>query len=554
MADSNRRRLMRPHGFLRNSSAATALMFAIMAIPVLGVIGLAIDVGMWNEDYATLELAADSAALNAAKTAASAKAQGDANYLAEGTTSGTQWFESELGQGAYAATVTKATPTVNVTLNGAVVTATVSFNSTMRSIFGRLFKVASYSIGVSAAATMQSVTYTEVILFMDTSSSMGIGAGTADMQTLMQNSACDPSNEFTTTDGTNYSQLDGEKYEVYQYKWAGATYDGLITHPVKSGSLSFVPAIAETTEAQMAAYCGPAQVSGGYCKKLEQCPTQANGYPAYAGPPCAFACHWDNSKKAGLGKDLWAMARKLGVTLRLDNLKAAASLAVTAMQSDNIAALNNLSVGIYTFDTAIHPIYPGPSCTPQAPGCEAGSQWSTALSAIGAAPKPGSGIYTDTGIQPTVATVGGNNDNTEIEEAMAGLPSTYVTAAGNGATSTSPKKVLILLTDGFEDDPTGPGYNGLRQAMPSSACTPFKTLGYTVYVIYMPYYPLMHTWYLANAVPIAEGTGPDSIVANLQACATNPEDYIAATDQNSLNNALLTFLTEALYTPATFTK
>jgi hypothetical protein len=90
--------------------------------------------------------------------------------------------------------------------------------------------------------------------------------------------------------------------------------------------------------------------------------------------------------------------------------------------------------------------------------------------------------------------------------------------------------------------------------MPSSACTQFKDMGFTVYVVYTPYYPVMHEWYLVNGVSIVEGTGSDSIAYNLQACASSAADYISAGNQTSLNNALQTFLKNALASPAIFTK
>ena len=102
----------------------------------------------------------------------------------------------------------------------------------------------------------------------------------------------------------------------------------------------------------------------------------------------------------------------------------------------------------------------------------------------------------------------------------------------------------------MEDDPN----TGARAAMPSSACQTFKNMGYTVYVVYTPYYPIMHVWYLTNAVSIVEGTGTNSIAYNLQACASASGDYISAADQTSLNNALVTFLKNALSAPASFTR
>jgi Flp pilus assembly protein TadG len=539
--------------FPSDRKGAVALLFATMIIPIVGLVGLAIDYGKWNETYSSLFVAASSAALNAAKVAASAEAQADSKYLTEGQSAGQEWFLAELGQGSYAADAGTTLPSVSVTAKNNIITAQVTYTSTVKSVFGRIFQMATYPIAVNATATMSAGSYLEVILMLDNSSSMSIGATATDMTTLMQQSPCDTSNEYTRTAGNaNYSQLANVNYSEYQDNFQGSQYNGTIAYPVVSGSLSLYQATL-TNGATGIAYCNSTAPAGGTCKQVEQCPTNVNNYAAYAGPPCAFACHWDNSKAAGLGTDLWAMARKNGVTLRLDTLKNATNLVLTAMKNNNISAINNLSVGVYTFNTTLNPIYPGTGCTPQTAGCEAGSSWSTAISAVGLPPQK-AGVYTDTGIQPPVAATSGDNDNTEVEEAMSNLANNYLTAAGDGSSASKPRKVLILITDGFEDDPTGPGISGLRQAMPASACDAFKTMGYTVYVIDTPYYPLMHQWYLQNGVPIVEGTGSSSITYNLQACASNENDYIVASDQKSLNTALLAFLTDALDAPATFTQ
>jgi Flp pilus assembly protein TadG len=539
----------------RDRSGAVAVLFATMIIPIVGLVGLAIDYGIWNETYSSLSVAASSAALNAAKVAASAEAQADPNYLTEGQTAGQEWFLAELGQGSYAADPGTTTPTVKVSSNANVITATVTYTSTIKSVFGRIFKLASYPMTVNAAATMSAGSYLEVILMLDNSSSMSLGATPTDMNTLMKRSPCDASNEWTrTASSSTYSQLSQENYSEFQYDFQGTTYDGTnaIAYPVIDGTLKLYQATLANGSTGIP-YCNSTAPTGGTCQQIEQCPVNVNGYAAYAGPPCAFACHWDNSKAAGLGTDLWALARKQGVTLRLDTVKNATNLVLTAMKNNNISSINNLSVGIYTFNTTLNPIYPGTSCVPQTSGCEAGSNWSAAISAVGLPPQT-AGTYTDTGIQPAVAATTGNNDNTEVEEAMSNLANNYVTAAGDGSSASKPRKVLILITDGFEDDPTGPGVSGLRQAMPASACNAFKNMGYTVYVIYTPYYPLMHEWYLANGVPIVEGSGSNSITYNLQACASNENDYIAASNQSSLDSAILAFLTDALDAPATFTQ
>ncbi len=545
---------MRQSGLRADRSSAVAVIFALLAVPMLGLVGLAIDYGVWTETYASLSLAANSAALNAAKVAAAADVQNDTNFKTEGVTAGRQWFQAELGQGALFANANAVMPTVTITISNANVTANVTFSSSVRSFFGILFGRSLYPVNVFASTTIPVTSFLEAVFMLDNSASMAIGATNADMTTLAQNSQCDPSNEFTrTAANSTYSQVVPNYYGIYQYTWNGANYDGALATPVTSYGMVLKPANYNGGNAIHVAYCDAAAVSGGLCPMIEQCPTKVNGYAAYAGPTCVFACHSDGTKAAGLGSDLWSAARRNGLTLRLDLVKNATNLALQQMANYNVASINNLSAAVYTFNTGLNPIYPT-GCTPQAVGCEAGISFATAEAAVGSPPTAGSGVYTDSGMQPIVAAPSGNNDDTAVEESMASLASNYVTAAGNGTTSASPKKVLFLITDGFEDDPNGTGYNGLRQAMPSSMCQAFKTLGFTVYVIYTPYYPLMHEDYLANFIAIVEGTGTNSISSNLQACASSSSDYISAANQSALNAALIGFLTNALTAPARYTQ
>jgi hypothetical protein len=116
--------------------------------------------------------------------------------------------------------------------------------------------------------------------------------------------------------------------------------------------------------------------------------------------------------------------------------------------------------------------------------------------------------------------------------------------------------VLLLITDGMEDDSN----TNARDAMPYTACQQLKGMGYNIYVIYMPYYPLMETYYLQYLTGIAEGSGASSIAYNLQQCSssTGPSDlstyYLVATNQAGLSAALKTFLSSVLSAPARFTQ
>jgi hypothetical protein len=134
---------------------------------------------------------------------------------------------------------------------------------------------------------------------------------------------------------------------------------------------------------------------------------------------------------------------------------------------------------------------------------------------------------------------------------MTGLATKYLTPAGDGTTASTPRKALFLITDGFQDYVTAGGGTS-QQAFDPGYCAIFKNMGYTVYVVYTPYYPLMNYNYLLQYTSIVEGTGPGSLSYNLRACASSPNDYIQASDAASLNAALQGFLKLALVSPAKF--
>jgi hypothetical protein len=129
--------------------------------------------------------------------------------------------------------------------------------------------------------------------------------------------------------------------------------------------------------------------------------------------------------------------------------------------------------------------------------------------------------------------------------------SSKVTRAGDGSTAQTPRKVLIIVTDGVEEDAT----DIQESVMDSTKCTLFKDMGYTVYVLYTTYYPLMHISYLDSKLyTILNSGGPQSVVGALQACASSSEDFIEARNPADINAALQTFLSSALTTPARFTQ
>jgi len=585
-----------PSHFANCRRGAVSVLFATAVVPMIGICGLAVDYGMWAEIHANLNDAVNTAALNAVKIAAAAEIANDPNYVAEGKVAGDQWFLTQ-------AISTEPTLNLNggslsVTITGTTtITATVTYyNGQIKSIFGRLFGTNYYSFTDTAAATINIAPYLEVVLLLDNSSSMDIAATTAGMNQLMTLSACDPSNAFydtsnTPNDKTQWTNASGERYDDYATSANGNSFSGTTAGGTTStGALSIIslsPAVAApvstspypsyvaneyptgtltsadgssfTVENSYGSY-KTSSATGQTCQGV--LPKQSDGNYPIPGPPCAFACHWTSTLSSDPRHgtaDLWGLARRNNIQLRFDLVKNATKTVLDTMQQDNVSTINNLSVGIYTFNSTVTQIYPT-GCTPGAAGCEAGTNFSAAEAAVGLPPTYPS--VTDTGIQPVTGGLIGNNDDTAFPEAMNSLASTYVTTAvGNtGATAATPQKVLIIVTDGFQDDPYSPEYgtSAERRAFDPSYCQQFKNMGYQVYVVYTPYYPIPHNSYMANNwANIVQSIGTSSIPYNLQACSSQSSYpsgnyFISALNQTDLNSALLGFLKQALNSPARF--
>jgi Flp pilus assembly protein TadG len=535
----------------RARKAAVSVMFAAATVPMLGLVGLAVDYGIWNQVNSGLALAANVAALTAVKVAANAQLAVDSNAQTEGQNAGKQWFMAEIGVGNSATsavgttpvTLTSGYPNVQVTM-GATVTATVTYNATVKSIFGGfLFGIGNYYVSGQAQAQVASAPYLNVELLLDNSSSMQIGATVQDQITLMSLSTCAPVNWIP-----NYGYGGNQSADVFpnfKYNYAGQVYDGAISTQGGNGFLAVNPATGATLLIPQSSAGQGTFGRGVSCDPLLPANEQGQGY--FTGPPCAFACHWVQGNSSGTAQDELGIARStIGksyqVTLRFDLLKNATQQILQTMAADD-EQIRNLKVGIFTFNSTVTQVYPSSG--------EASDGWSAAESAVGL--PPATSTAQETGIQPVVGGQYGDNDNTAFPEAMTTLQNQYLTTpAGNGTVSTAPRKVLIIITDGFLDDPNI-AYPNDRAAFPPSACAGFKNMGYTVYVVYTPYNPIMHMSYLMmDWSVIVSGTGPTSISYNLQQCASSGSDYIAATSQSQLNDALTLFLKSALNQPARF--
>ena len=188
--------------FARNLSGGTAIVFALCAIPTIGMVGLGIDYMQGLSYKRRLDAAADSAALAAI---AGAQAYYSANQatmsgaalsngaVAAGQAQGKRAFAVNAGSYSNSFTIT---PTVVVTppnqvdpatntLNGSrQFTATATYGGAMPTNFGKLFGTKTFNIAGNAGSSLVLGSYLDFYLALDVSGSMGLATSTADQQKL----------------------------------------------------------------------------------------------------------------------------------------------------------------------------------------------------------------------------------------------------------------------------------------------------------------------------------------------------------------------------------
>jgi len=165
-------------------------MFAIAAIPLIGAIGAAIDYAHAATVRTQLLAAADAASLgsvrksSAAMTAATSMSSD--GPIAAGATEATKLFNSEI-VGAKGYTLNSVTATVTKT--GTNITSKVDFSAQVPMSFMGLFGFSNVTIGGSSTAANNMPLFIDFYLLLDNTPSMGVGATTADITTMVNNTS-----------------------------------------------------------------------------------------------------------------------------------------------------------------------------------------------------------------------------------------------------------------------------------------------------------------------------------------------------------------------------
>jgi Flp pilus assembly protein TadG len=491
--------------FSRNQRGAVSVLFAGAAVPIVGMLGLAIDYTFLNQARTQMALAADTAALSATRLASSEFVQPVTTWQTDAQTNGNQWFVAQLGH-LREATNTSNGSNTTVTRNGTAFTAQVAYSGNVNAHFAALFGVPTFYISGTSTATITINAYVNIALMLDNSSSMLIAATTNDINTMQSITACSPESM-----GSNQST---------------SAWTGPIT-----------PATCPST------YAKTTGVS--YTNN----PPTAGQAPQTAA--CGFACHWStNNQVLSTGKpdytqwDYYGLSQnptKYGAvtgfttpTLRFNVVQSAAQTVMQTMIADEVFT-DQFGISVFTFNNSLAKVYP-------VDGSEAGYDLST--------DSGGAQTLTAAITQPVVS----NNGDTDFPDSMTTLASD-LTAGGDGSSASSPKKNVFIVTDGIQD--YGSRQLGTTQGPFSStaavaACNAVKAKGISIYVLYTPYTPLPYNpYYVGNiAQYVNTPPSPNAIVTALQACASSTSNYYEADIPSQITTGLNVLLKAAVSAPA----
>jgi Flp pilus assembly protein TadG len=292
---------------------------------------------------------------------------------------------------------------------------------------------------------------------------------------------------------------------------------------------------------------------------------------------CALACHETNYKDSeytrqypGWGKtDSYAYAENYGVTLRIDNVRAAAQSLVSTAQNVMTSNQANYQMAAYTFSDGVNQLSPlKPTTTANAAAMQSAFAGITPplMSDNGSLASGASYTYPTGASSYTTVTLTANTSNddagTNFGNALNVLNKAMATpGAGTGAKGDSPQAVLLIVTDGVDDvslynssscntsyywsysNKYG-NFTRCQQPVNTALCSTIKARGVRIAVLYTTYYPVTsNSWYNSTVAPFIS-----QVPGNLQACASSPNLFFQVSTDGDITAAMQQLFLNAVAT------
>lgn len=215
---------------------------------------------------------------------------------------------------------------------------------------------------------------------------------------------------------------------------------------------------------------------------------------------CGFGCHESDTSP----NDYYGLAKRLGVTLRIDKLRQATQNLMSTAQQSQQANNNQYRMAIYTFNIGFNTI-------------------TSLTSSLSTAQTQAANID----VYEVPYQNWSNDAITNYDNAMSNINSIMPNpGGGTNSKGDKPEEVLFFVTDGVEDEMV----NGSRQEslMDPGWCTTIKSRGIRIAVLYTTYLPLpTNPWYNSHIAPFQAQIGP-----TLQSCASSGLFFEVKTDQD----------------------
>ena len=268
---------------------------------------------------------------------------------------------------------------------------------------------------------------------------------------------------------------------------------------------------------------------------------------------CAFACHETNPSYDSLGnpggEDNYALARSLGVTLRIDLVNSAVTSLMSTAASTATSNHTVYGVSISTIDYRVTQLYQTGNISTNLSAAQTAvgtlQQLEVAYNGcvvLGNCNANGAGNDQDSFLDSGVSTLNTLNTGTYSASTGPGY-AMYAPGQGTGNSGDTPQEVLFIISDGVVDE----SVSGNRRMDPINTlvdnCTAVKAHGIRIAFLYLTYNPLpTNSFYNSNIAPFQP-----NIATAAQACAS-PGLYTEVNTGGDITGALNNLFTLAVQT------
>jgi len=479
-----------------------AIVFALTLLPILAAVGCAVDYSLASRMKSKLQVAADAASVAAiSKNSAGYKAAISMTQngpVPAGVTDANAVFN---GSAATFSGYNNLTVSSTVTKTGATLSSSVQFSASIPTVFLGILGYSSLTLAGTSTSSAGLPLYLDFYLVIDVSGSMGLPSTTSEAQRLQ---AVTPDNFVDYPYGCSFACHFSAQWSCWNFGYPTNGY--CMSYAISRVSQSGYKALLSTNNSNPMGVQLPNSMVSGLPDSLYNVLTPVANCPSFGTDSC--------------------------IQLRIDAVSASVNQLLGAANNLEVIA-NQYRVGLYPFIQNLYAYFP-------------------LTSSINGSSSNSSTINYAAANLPSLLDTNGNanlgSGGTHIDTALSSINS-LITSVGSGSASNDTLPYVFLITDGAQDNQTkgvpNGSWSGSNHATvidPNSSCSPLKSRGIIVSVLYIPYLPIspVNSSFAGNEDDAANNNIPN-IPGSLKGCASSGYFYTANTpaDITSALNAML---------------